>query len=269
MEPFCGSCAVLFKRPERDWSEVMETVCDANGLIANVWRAIQFDPDGVAKWCDWPVNHTDLMARKRALNAQSAPLLEKLIDDAEYYDAKLAGYYVWAASCWIGTGLEDTNTRPHLTGVNGIHSKFARNHINDWIRALSERLRYVRVVCGDWSRIFGGNWQHRPGIPVGVFFDPPYGVDDRADCYTVESRTVASDIRKWSQTRANDPRYRIVIAGYFDEHEELLNEGWSVHRWSANGGYGNQRKDQGNINNTREALFMSPHCLKPNQQMSF
>lgn len=59
IEPFFGSGAVLLNRP--DWvPRMIETVNDKDGFIANVWRALQFAPNDVAKWCDWPVNHADL-----------------------------------------------------------------------------------------------------------------------------------------------------------------------------------------------------------------
>jgi DNA adenine methylase len=67
LEPFFGSGAVLLSRPKYDQYLHTETVCDADGHIANVWRSIQSDPDEVAKWCDWPVNHADLIARKKTI----------------------------------------------------------------------------------------------------------------------------------------------------------------------------------------------------------
>lgn len=278
IEPFCGSCAVLLARPQFDPSNHVETVVDADGHIANVWRALQADPDEVAKWCDWPVNHACLMARKKRLNAETAGLLERLSEDDEYCNPKLAGYYIWAACCWIGHGLICPNQIPNLGDAGkGIHAKGLRTSSNPttdvrepynpniyrWFRELSERLRHVRVVCGDWSRICGGNWQSNPGKPVGFFFDPPYGDmatrDERV--YATDSLTVAHDVREWCRTRADNPDYRIVLAGYYEEHESLLAEGWRVHRWSASGGYAKLGDSQGLKNRHREALFFSPHTL--------
>jgi len=286
MEPFCGSCAVLLARPRYDPQRHVETVCDADAHIANVWRALHLgDPDEVAKWCDWPVNHADLIARKKRLNMNTADLLEKCCNDETYYDARLAGYYIWAASCWIGHGLICPNQIPRLTragaGVHakgqiphltragaGVHAKYVSN-IYAWFRELSERLRRVRVVCGDWSRICGGNWQTRPGRPVGIFFDPPYSEVATRDAhiYAVDSLDVAHAVRDWCRSRAGDPDYRIVLAGYYEEHVELLDDGWRVHRWKTRGGYGNQGKGQAKRNRHREALFLSPHCLTSEKQI--
>jgi DNA adenine methylase len=104
IEPFFGSGAVLLNRP--DYSpNMIETVNDKDGFVANVWRAIQFSPDETARWCDWPVNHADLSARKKELIKNEDRLLENLIADPEWHDPKMAGYWIWAASCWIGSGL--------------------------------------------------------------------------------------------------------------------------------------------------------------------
>ena len=48
VEPFAGSLAVLLARnPKRIG---IETVNDADGLLANFWRAVQADPERVAKY---------------------------------------------------------------------------------------------------------------------------------------------------------------------------------------------------------------------------
>ena len=53
VEPFFGSGAVMLNRPH---SPNCETINDADGLLANFWRAIQHDPAEVARHADNPVN---------------------------------------------------------------------------------------------------------------------------------------------------------------------------------------------------------------------
>lgn len=277
IEPFFGSGAVLLNRPDHDIT-MTETICDADGYVANVWRSIQFAPDEVSKWCDWPVNHADLIARKARLIRQKNYLLEGLCKDDKWHDVELAGYWIWAASCWIGSGLTCPKQRPNISnkgmGVHavgkrpdignkgkGVHAVGRMNHIYEWMNELSHRLRRVRVVCGDWNRVCGGNWQDNIGV-CGIFFDPPYSAD-RRDVYAIDSYSVAHDVREWCLARGDNPRYRIVLAGYFEEHESLLKHGWTVKKWSATGGYANIAKSdsRGKVNRHKEALFFSPHCL--------
>jgi len=281
IEPFFGSGAVLLNRPH--WKPGMvETVNDLDCHLANVWRSLQFSPDEVARWCDWPVNHCDLSARKRKMIEQENYLRDGLIADPEWHDPKLAGYWIWAASCWIGAGLTRLGKIPNLSDAgNGVHALGQRPYVGhagmgvqepyntnlyQWFRALSERLRYVRVVCGDWTRVCGGTWQDKIG-DAGIFFDPPYGVQDRdVTIYHHDSTSVAAQVEDWCLDRGDNPTHRIVVAGYIEEHSRLQEAGWRVEQWKTIGGYGNvsrngKEDNQGKINRTREALFFSPHCL--------
>lgn len=274
IEPFFGSGAVLLARPNYDPQKYLENICDKDGFVANVWRALQFAPDEVARWCDWPVNHADLTARRIALLNNEQRLLQNLTADPEWYDTKLAGYWIWAASCWIGSGLRNIKVRPNISSGNGVH-KSSNNHNNidigkdvkepystniyAWFRALSERLRYVRVVCDDWTSVCKSNW-HKKFNNIGVFFDPPYGVKDRSKTiYHCDSLTVADDVRKWCLERGSMPEYKIVLAGY-DEHKELLDAGWTAYYYKAHGGYAHLGNGIGKKNRYRETLYFSPNC---------
>src|SRR5512146_587901 len=75
VEPFFGSGAVLFLRPRVGH---IETVNDADGFVANFWRAIQRDPDAVAMAADNPVNECDLHARHLWLLGQRERITERL-----------------------------------------------------------------------------------------------------------------------------------------------------------------------------------------------
>jgi len=275
IEPFFGSGAVLLKRPPIKLDKIYEIVNDKDGFIANVWRSIEFSPDETAKWCDWPINHADLNARRKTLIANETRLIDNLQNDDMWHDPKMAGYWIWAASCWIGSGLTRPNAIPHLTGDSGVHSK--RPHLTggkgvhsqipyldsrrkildpttdiyDCLNALSARLRNVKVVCG--------NWQDN-NKPVGMFFDPPYMTAGRdEDICRHDSMTVGGDVEKWVLERGKNPNYRIVVAGYDDEYKTLLDNDWISIAWSAAGGYANAGS-RGEINRHRERLFISPYC---------
>ncbi len=57
VEPFFGSGAVLLGRTHdmNDGHRRAETVNDADGFLANFWRAISKDPESVAHYADHPV----------------------------------------------------------------------------------------------------------------------------------------------------------------------------------------------------------------------
>jgi len=233
------------------------------------------------------VHNCDLMARKKWLIANKDRIKAGLLSDPEWSDPQAAGYWIWAASCWIGSGMTCPNQRPHVShGGMGIHAMGKRPHVSHGgmgapfnpniyttFRRLQDRLRFVRVVCGDWTQVSGGDWQTKIGT-CGYFADPPYSKEaDRDECiYDQDSLTVAHDVREWMKARENDPQMRMVIKGYYQEHEELVARGWRVHRWTARGGYANIAgagggNSRGQDNRFKEALFFSPHCLNQNQSL--
>ena len=79
-------------------------MCDLDGGIANFWRAVHADPDLVAYYSDWPTNHFDLTARHKWLRAWFAEHTAELSNDPHFYCAKVAGWWVWGISLWIGGG---------------------------------------------------------------------------------------------------------------------------------------------------------------------
>lgn len=299
MEPFFGSGAVLLNRP--GWApgvKKSETICDKNGFLANVWRGIKLYPDEVAKWCDWPVNHADLMARRNVLIRNKGCLLENLVNDPEWCDAKLAGYWVWSASCWIGGGITKKNICSQIPDITskgrGVHGTSKNGsvcqrpslgnkgegvhgtskNVYAWFDELSRRLRHVRVVCGDFTRILGGNWQDSHWDSVGIFFDPPYGVKNRdQDLYDHEhkeddGKSVTSRVEDWCLERFRKPKYRIVVAGYETEYKRLVESGWTTIRWKTGGGYA-KPGTRGYENRNRETLFVSPNCVNQRQLKLF
>jgi hypothetical protein len=164
---------------------------------------------------------------------------------------------------------------PHLGDAGkGIHRKLPLDDdaphgrtlrdsaIRQYIHQLSERASRARFCVGDWRRVCGESPTVKHGL-TAVFLDPPYGVEDRADCYgTEDSRTVAADTLAWCLEHGDDPLLRIALCGYDGEHNALEDAGWSVLAWKASGGYANQ-SDGDNANARRERVWFSPNCIKP------
>ena len=102
VEPFFGSGAVWHNRPSSfsGWA----VVNDLDGNLANVWRAMQRDPDAVAEAACWPVNEADLHARHLWLVRNLPAWSARLMADPEYHEPRTAGWWIWGACCWIGGG---------------------------------------------------------------------------------------------------------------------------------------------------------------------
>lgn len=298
VEPFAGSLAVLLARPHPPRTE---TVNDIDCYLSNFWRALQANPDGVAQWADSPVNEADLLARHRWLKAQTG-FRDAMRNDPHYFDAKIAGWWVWGLCAWIGQGWCDDGPRvsdqiphlrsagqginrteqylPHLGGGRGINRKLphlgdAGRGINretddgalrDYLAALAARLRYVRVACGDWSRVTGDSVTFKHGI-TGIFLDPPYSADEHSVSYAGGKTDVAVEVAAWAREQASNPLLRIALCGYEGEH---VMPGWSVVEWKSKGGYGVQAEDgRGRDNSPRERIWFSPACLPPEEPSLF
>lgn len=347
VEPFFGSGATLLARPH---AAKVETVNDKDGFIANVWRAIQHAPDEVAKWCDWPVNEADLHARHRWLVAKGAPLLEQLIDDPDFYDAKIAGWWIWGVCTWIGNGwchkderVQKQKRRPELNAANGrgvnavakneakhlknngmgvhvvaksdepqLHRKMPRNargatgihkvapdvgpivvpqylqlpkvgtpghgihapsrkkpltHRNKGVNKdsargglyelfaeLSERLRHVRVCCGDWTRVLGrstlGIDTDHGMTPCGVVLDPPYAHELRDKrLYREDAAGISDAVREWAIEHGDHPALRIALCGQVGEHK--MPKTWTEVAWASTSSAASRSK---------ERIWFSPYC---------
>ena len=137
-----------------------------------------------------------------------------------------------------------------------------RRGLAQYLCALADRLRSVRVCCGDWQRICGPSVTFKHGI-TGVFLDPPYAdTADRTDVlYSADSLTVAHEVRAWAIENGTNPDLRIALCGYDGEHQ--MPESWECIAWKARGGYGSQGKGRGRDNAGRERIWFSPHCIKP------
>lgn len=100
-EPFAGSLAVLLHNATPASREI---ICDTDGGVCNFWRAVRADPEAVAHWADYPTIHQDLTARHRYLVEWLRKHGGRLEQDPDYYDARVAGWWVWGISLWIGGG---------------------------------------------------------------------------------------------------------------------------------------------------------------------
>lgn len=154
---------------------------------------------------------------------------------------------------------------PDLSGDGGaagrgIHASGKNSGaIMAWMEALSDRLRRVRVCCGDWTRVTGPAVTTRIGT-TGVFLDPPYSkkANRATRLYANDDMEISHAVRDWAVANGSDPKLRIAFCGYEGEHD--MPEDWRCYAWRAQGGFGGQG-DGSNSNFERERIWFSPHCL--------
>lgn len=357
VEPFFGSGAVLLNRPH---VPRCETVNDLDCYVANFWRALAAAPDEIAAWADWPVNEADLHARHLWLVEQYGAGFRELVrTNPHFFDAQIAGWWVWGISQWIGsgwcakpewegralagraargihaetvagrlpdlggnsgtngkgvnasglsarvagknlwlkrpslrrggTGVQRVNLLPQkhpqmkrglgsgiLRGVTtrqlwqqkpnlsshsgrGVQSETISDNLLAYMSALADRMRRVRVCCGDWRRVLGPSPTTCIGI-TAVFLDPPYSQSAGRDAvYNTDDFAVAQAVARWAAENGDNPKPRIALCGYAGEHR--MPRGWEEVSWKANGGYGNQSRGRGFENARKERIWFSPHCL--------
>lgn len=277
VEPFAGSLAVLLGRPH---APRIETVNDLDCYLSNFWRALKYAPEEVARWADWPVNEIDLHARHRWLVAQSE-FRERMRGDPEFFDARVAGWWVWGICQWIGGGwcsesnwnsavrrpagdnTADQPRRPKLHSPNGVHSKRARGDQT----ATEQRRPQLSVSNGVHSsraRDLGNsaNWNKRPSLGKGS-----RGVQRvseqmpmlRGDSGAAGAGIHASGLARKLPLLSGGAGHGV---GYEGEHE--MPADWQCVAWKAAGGYA---AAAGNTENSaKERIWFSPHCERAEDQ---
>ena len=292
VEPFAGSAAVLLGRPPFTGRRV-ETLNDAEGWLVNAWRAIQLAPDDVAAVAFGPVTEIDYHARLAWLNERrDADLVSWLEGDPEHFDAKAAGWWLYVLACGIGypfgggpwrvvdgrlvdtrhlgdAGRGVSRELPHLGDAGrGVSRELphlgnaGQGVLANYLGTLADRLKRVRITCGDWARVVKPSVTRAGAAGDGaraVFLDPPYSTS--GDLYVHGDSDISAAVRDWCATA--DAALRIILCGYDDEHDALLSMGWKRVAGKAGGGAGySSRSDNGR----RERMWLSPACLGADEQ---
>jgi DNA adenine methylase len=284
IEPFGGSLAVLLARPLPIAQNVQETVNDIDGLLVNLWRALRQEPDTIAVWFDRPVAEADLIACHNYLVENESRIRDLVLSHPDACDVQAAAYYLYTLTYRVAFTMSNKilhvmkpkqiirpNYQALLVRDYDMRRAIFDKKGTERLFAIARRIRYVRILCGDWKRCFTGRyWYEASGgrrpLTVGVYMDPPYADTNRSDVYRHESYEVAYEAMEWCLAHAHEPWMRIVFSSY-DEFlkppwcERLAAGGWRVLNWKkANGGYSNTGKNKVNTNCYREFLYISPNC---------
>lgn len=105
-----------------------------------------------------------------------------------------------------------------------------------------------RVLTPSVTRATAGNGT------VGILLDPPYSTG--TGLYAEHKTGLADEVRQWCSTAPAD--YRIVLAGYEDDHDALFALGWRKEAGRSGGGAGYSTNPNAG---RRERLWLSPACL--------
>jgi len=200
VEPFAGSLAVLLRRPTEPGNEIVN---DLDCYVANAWRAIKFAPDEVAAHTDWPVNEADLHARHRWLHSR-AEFRDRMEHEPDFYDARIAGFWVWGLSCWIGDNFcrpSRQNSLPHLTGGQGCAAQI----LNTRPARQSSRTTGGQGVARQVPHLTGG----KGGDPSGA---APYGRERRSRRAQIQTENLMA----WFESLSARLRFTKVCCGGWD-----------------------------------------------------
>ena len=239
IDPFFGSGAVLWANPNHASFEI---VCDTNGYICNVWRAIQQDPEQVAYWTDYPTIHQDLTARNTWLMEWHAEHKGRLSEDPMFYDTRVAGWWIWGMSIWIGSGFcvkKQSIKRPFVskdgTG-QGANKQRKDINIQEWFIALSKRMEKIIILNCDWEAIKSptilGKTKKSAKRKTAIFLDPPYLSGKRSVLYDSDfempgnNDIVAKKSYAWAVEMANTSDCLIAYCCHAGDFS--IPEGWAL-----------------------------------------
>ena len=288
IEPFAGSLAVLLACP---WPARREVVCDSDGLICNFWRSVVADPDKVAHYADWPTINQDLTARHAYLVEWRKAKSKRLSQDPEFYDAKMAGWWVWGISLWIGggwcRGRSNSDKMPHMgTRIGGRGVSKQRNALIDhipyvsdrgagkgiskqrlnptqplqnWMRTLQHRLERTIVLNRSWESALTNPMlaPYMGDINRCIFLDPPYKTSTgQSSQYTEhDGDETAEKAYEWAVKHGND--YNIAYCCGSLDFE--VPEGWE----HVESGFKSHHAKSGRQN--KDWVMFSPACLDKRQ----
>ena len=155
----------------------------------------------------------------------------------------------------LGNAGQGINRKlPHL----GNAGQGRRAYIMEWFGLLHNRLRDVRVTCGDWTRVLKDSVTTRHGL-TAVFLDPPYDKGSMDYGNGGMGLGISASVREWCKTNGDNKKLRIVLCGHEHEHDELLSHGWHIRTWTARKGYA--LTDEAIKNSSSETLWCSPACV--------
>ena len=253
IEPFCGACGVLLNRPH-DYSLRYETINDKDAYLTNLLRTIKYAPEHLGHIVNhMPVNKLDIMSANNDVKRNEETLRDKLVGGGDIYSINDAAIYYTLLCDSISPGKNG------LRKVDGTHQRLSyRNNLDHIFEQLSHRFQHVCIHSSSWETVVTPAQLEKP---TGIYLDPPY--DGTEDVYR-NNNSISEQVEEWCIANTSSP-HRIVISGYDNEHDTLLDHGWGKEKtFKSTGGGGSL----GNSTNT-EMLWYSPNCIQPTDATLF
>lgn len=250
-EPFCGSCAVLFAKPQVTY----ETVNDLHADLFNLAKVLQEE----AKAVDLYDRVSRTLFHENMLPMAKGILTREITCDVPEDPAgdvhRAYWYLVWS---WMGmngiagTPLASTGTFAVRYTQGGQPAKrwcSVADSIPDW----HQRLRGVQILNRNAFDILPRIEDVKGTV---IYADPPYLVKSSQyvhDFTMADHDRLAKELTRFCHAR--------VIVSYYQHH--LLKElypGWTVLRLSANKGMANSSrlKEKGRVEATEVLLINGP-----------
>lgn len=222
-EPFCGSLAVLFAKPE----SAHETVIDLHGDLINLARVLQ--DEATARLLYEAASRT---LCHETLFDQAANALKKPCDPRSGAPDMVRAYDFLVAS-WMGrNGVGGTKRKDASFAVrytpSGGHGGQRWANVVDSMPAWHQRLRRVTILRGDGFEMLE---RIEDVAGVAIYADPPYlpsSVSRGGSAY--EHEFSGEDQRRLAKLLSRFHRARVVVSYYDAPELAELYPGWTVRK---------------------------------------
>lgn len=213
-EPFCGSCAVLFCKPQVSF----EAVNDLHADLINLARVLQREEMALALYAavSRTLFHEDLLPTAKAALLDQAPAWPDVERAYQYL------LFSWMGLNGIsGTPLSSTGTFAVRYSAKGGNGATRWASVAESIPEWHERLRGVQILSRDGLEILG---RIDDAEGTAIYCDPPYltkGSKYVHDFAPEDHRHLAEALGRFRQAR-------VVVSYYADPRLADLYADWQV-----------------------------------------
>lgn len=205
VEPYCGSCAVLFNKAP----SAIETVNDLDDNVTNLFEIIRDYPDTLAQ----KIHATPYSRREYDLAFEEKPVDK--FDKARRF----------LVQCWQGHGFRTNGYKVgwknDVQGRENMYAVYNWYRLPEWIIGITDRLRQVQIENRPALEIIKRFWYPN----VFMYLDPPYLLDART-AKQYKHEMTEQDHVELLDTMLQFPG-KVIISGYDHDLYNNMLEGWN------------------------------------------